>query len=586
MRKEFKQIVRTGVAFVLTSLFILPALAQEQAIPQNPEEAIEINVAAEPASTSQRRDYEAGRALETFFNIFKEVNLYYVDTINARKMIKDAADAMLSKLDPYTEYVPSDKMEDFETMTTGKYAGMGSLIRQHGEWTEISEPYKDTPSDRAGLKAGDRILQIDGEDMKGKPVSYVSDKLRGKPGTKVSVTVRPIADTTTVRTADIIRERIQMPAVPYYGWVSDSIGYVRLDTFTENCSAEVRKAIASLQNDESHQLSGLILDVRSNGGGILGEAVKIVGQFVPRGTTVVSMKGRVQSMNTIYKTTTDPIALDLPLAVLINRSTASASEIVAGALQDLDRAVIIGQRSFGKGLVQSPRPVADNEIVKMTMAKYYIPTGRSIQAVDYSHRNEDGSVGVIPDSLIKAYKTVGGRTVYDGGGIMPDVKVEDQYYGKFTAILIALGYMDDFANQYAIRNPAPANLNSFTVSDKLYQEFTRFMADKPIDFESMTERKLKELRTTAEREKYSDRITAELNAIAEKIKEDKAEDLKIFAPEIRAELAAMIVNRWGYNAARIEYELQSDEEVDKAVEILRERFEYNRIITSQDTERK
>lgn len=535
----------------------------------------------------QRRDFRAGQALEAFFNVFQEVNQYYVDTLNPQQLIENAANGMLRRLDPYTEYMAQEKMEEFETITTGQYAGLGAVIRQRGEWVEIAEPYQNAPAAKAGLQPGDRIVTLDGENMHKKEVTYVSSRLKGKPGTKLSLTIRPIDDTNTTRTLEITREKIQMPAVSYSGWVNDSVGYIRFDNFSENSSAEVRKALTALQQGEGqHTLRGLVLDLRDNGGGILGEGVKIASLFVPKGTEIVTMKGRVETANRTYRTMTDPIAPGLPLTVLINRSSASTSEVLAGALQDLDRAVIVGQRSFGKGLVQATRPIGENEIVKVTIAKYYTPSGRCVQAVDYSHRNEDGSVGYIPDSLIRSFQTKGGRLVYEGGGIMPDAKTDPQYYSKFTAILIGLGYLDDFANRYAADHSKPESLQTFKISDADYEQFRQFMTDKPIDFESATERKLKELKQMAEYEKYADRIGTELDAIAEKIKEDKETELTEFAPEIRSELSAMLIGKWYYAAGRIGYELQTDRDVKKATEILQTPATYTQIITLQDTEKK
>lgn len=542
---------------------------------------------------AQRRDLEIGRSMETFFNIFREVNLNYVDTTSPARLVKEAGNAMLEGLDPYTEYLPAEEMADFETMTTGKYAGLGALIRKSsdGRWIEVAEPYRGTPSDKAGLKAGDRIISVDGIDMQGREVAFASDRMRGKAGTIATLVIRPIADTTATKTMTIKRERISVPAVPYYGWIRttdrqggvDSVGYIRLNSFTENCAAEVRTALTALQHQAGGILNGLILDLRDNTGGILGEAVKIVGLFVPRNTTVVTTKGRVPEMNSTYRTVGEPVAPTTLLAVLINSASASASEIVAGSLQDLDRAVILGQRSFGKGLVQSTRPVGENGYIKLTTAKYYTPSGRCIQAVDYSHRNEDGSVGSVPDSLIASFRTAGGRMVYDGGGIMPDVKLPAEYLGKFTAILLGSGYIDDFANRYAVGH---APTRDFAVDDSLYAAFCDFMADKPIAFESATSRLLGQLRKMAEREKYSERIQGELDTIAEKIKDDKAAELKAFGPEIRDALADAVMTRWYYDAGRIEYMLRRDKTVQRAADILTDKSEYTRIVTTQDTDKK
>lgn len=541
------------------------------------------------AIASQRRDLEVGRSMETFFNIFREVNLHYVDTVSPAQMVKEAGNAMLESLDPYTEYLPAEEMADFETLTTGKYAGLGALIRKSsdGRWIEVAEPYRGTPSDKAGLKAGDRILSVDGVDMQGRDVAFASDRMRGKAGTVATLVICPITDTTATKTVTVKRERISVPAVPYYGWIkdstgADSVGYIRLNSFTENCAAEVRGALAALQHNQA-PLKGLILDLRDNTGGILGEAVKIVGLFVPRNTTVVTTKGRVPEMNATYRTVGEPLAPGVPLAVLINSGSASASEIVAGSLQDLDRAVIVGQRSFGKGLVQSTRPVGENGYIKLTTAKYYTPSGRCIQAMDYSHRNEDGSVGTVPDSLIRSFRTAGGRMVYDGGGIMPDVKTNADYFGKFTVILLGAGYIDDFANRYAISH---SPTRAFAVNDSLYRVFCDFMADKPIAYESATERLLGQLRKTAEREKYADRIAEELATIAVKIKDDKAAELKAFAPEIRNVLADAVMTRWYYDAGRLEYMLRRDKAARRAAGILLDKGDYTRIVMTQDTDKK
>lgn len=542
------------------------------------------------AIVSQRRDLEIGRSMETFFNIFREVNLYYVDSTSPARMVKEAGNAMLESLDPYTEYLPAEDMADFETLTTGKYGGLGALIRQSGDgrWIEIAEPYRGTPSDKAGLKAGDRILSVDGADMAGREVAFASERMKGKAGTIATLVIHPIADTAATRTVTIKRERITIPAVPYYGWIKDttgrdSVGYIRLNSFTANCASEVRSALTTLQLQSGAPMNGLILDLRDNTGGILGEAVKIVGLFVPRNTTVVTTRGRVPEMRSTYRTVGEPIAPSVPLAVLINSASASASEIVAGSLQDLDRAVILGQRSFGKGLVQSTRPVGDDGYVKLTTAKYYTPSGRCIQALDYGHRNEDGSVGHVPDSLVQSFRTKGGRTVYDGGGIMPDLRIPPDYLGKFTASLIGMGYIDDFANHYAIRH---IPTRDFAVDDSTYAAFCRFMDDKPITFESGTERLLAQLRKVSEREKYSGRIQSELDAIAAKIKDDKAAELTAFASEIRDVLSDAIMTRWYYDAGRVEHMLRRDPATRRAARILLDKSKYTQIITIQDTDKK
>lgn len=546
--------------------------------------AVETATVDSGALAAQRRDLEVGRSMETFFNIFREVSLYYVDTTRPAEMVKHAADAMLGELDPYTEYLPADEMADFETLTTGKYAGLGALIRKSsdGRWIEVAEPYAGTPSDRAGLKAGDRILSVDGVDLAGREVAFASDRMRGKAGTVAVLEVRPVADTTVVRTLHIKRERIVMPAVPYFGWIGEEeqrVGYIRLNSFTENCAAEVRRALETLlRQGGGEEMNGLVLDLRGNTGGILGEAVKIVGLFVPRNTVAVTTRGRIEAMNAAYRTVGEPVAPGVPLAVLINSGSASASEIVAGALQDLDRAVIVGQRSFGKGLVQSTRPVGERGYVKLTTAKYYTPSGRCIQAVDYTHRNEDGSVGKVPDSLIAPFATAGGRTVYDGGGIVPDVETDVEYLSKFAANLIGAGYVDDFANGYAATH---APMRDFEVDDTVYGAFCDWVADKPMAFESATAKLLGQLRRTAERERYAGRIGGLIDSMAVKIRDDRRGELRTFAEEIRGVLADAVMTRWFYEAGRIAYMLRRDRTALRAAAVLTDRGEYTRLLTVQ-----
>lgn len=536
--------------------------------------------AADPA-----RDMELARQMEILLSVYRNANLFYVDSTRPDKLAQDALNGMIKQLDPYTEYIPAKDMSEFEFQVTGKYGGIGSLIRQRGldslAWVEIAEPYEGTPAAGAGLKAGDRLIEIDGVHLQGLGSPKVSAMLKGDPDTKFTLKYRPIADTTTTKTIELTRKKITVPSVPYYGLLDNSVGYVRLNTFTEGCAAEVRAAVAKLRELDP-KLAGLVFDLRGNGGGSVGEAIDILGQFLPRGTQALQIKGRVATMGATYNTRTEPSERNLPLVVLVNSLSASASEIVAGAIQDLDRGVVLGQRSFGKGLVQSPQQIPYNGLLKITTAKYYTPSGRCIQALDYTHRREDGSVGTVPDSLIKAYKTKGGRTVYDGGGVMPDVKLEPEYLSKFAAILTAYGFIDDFANRYAAKNPV-APKERFAVSDKLYDEFVKFMADKEITYESMSSRKLKELKEIAAREKYGEKIAVELEAIASKIKDDKNEELQLFRGELKELLSEEIVRRWGFERAAIAYTIATDKEVAEAVSLLGDKARYDKILREQDT---
>lgn len=532
------------------------------------------------AATSQP-DFLLGKNIQILFNMFRDVSLFYVDSVDADRLLENAAAGMVSELDPYTELIPEKEMADFEIQATGKYAGIGAIIRKSGDYVMIAQPYKNFPADKAGLVVGDVIVAINGESIKGYDATKVSDMLKGTPGTSVKLTVEKLL-TGEQEEVEIKRERIVISGVPYYGVIDGNVGYILHNDFSEDCSQDVLAAFEALKKQG---ITSLIIDLRGNGGGILQEAVKILSMFVPKGTTVVSMKGRSEDSNEKFVTTTDPVDTEIPIAVLVNSMTASAAEIVSGALQDLDRAVLVGQRTFGKGLVQVTRPLGYNAYLKVTTAKYYIPSGRCIQSVDYAHRNEDGSVGMVPDSLIKEYKTVAGRKVYDGGGIMPDVRLDPNYTSIFTMSLYAKGYIEDFANDYYKRHREGIDVDTFTLSDEEYGRFEAFMADKEVEYDSETQEALKELRRKAEREKYADRISEELDRIAEKLKEDKEADLESFKDDVRKLLEKEIILRYHYNGGVARHVSLNDPEVHRAVEVLKNGEEYRRILTSQDTPR-
>ena len=526
---------------------------------------------------ADRNDFGLGRNMELLVNMMRELSVGYVDPVDPDVLMAGAAEGMVRDLDPYTEFIPESEMSDFEVLTTGKYGGIGSLIRQKEDYVRIAQPYENSPADRAGLKIGDRILAIDGKSAAGLTTEEVSKRLKGEPGSKVKVSVRHLDDTE--ETATIRRERIAIPGVPYAGWLNDSIGYIRHSDFTEGCYEEMQAAIAKLRSEG--ELKGLVLDYRSNGGGIMQEAVKILGLFVPKGTGVVSTKGRTEDSKKLFTTQSEPILPDLPLAVLINGSTASAAEIIAGALQDLDRAVLIGQRSFGKGLVQSPKPLGYNAMLKLTTAKYYIPSGRCIQAIDYSH-----SQHTVPDSLISEFATRAGRKVYDGGGIMPDIRTDPEYISRFAATLYALGFIEDFGDEYTRRHPeAPADLQNFTISDADYADFAEFMRDKKVPYESDTRRALKTLREAAENDRFGE-VTEQLERIEADLKDDTQTNLETYRKQIVASINRDIVQRHGYMSGVIAHSLANDKEIARAGEVLRDTAEYRRITTEQDTERK
>ena len=528
-----------------------------------------------------RNDFGLGRNMELLVNMMRELSVSYVDPVDPDVLMVGAAEGMVRDLDPYTEFIPESEMSDFEVLTTGKYGGVGSIIRQKEDYVRIAQPYENSPADRAGLKIGDLILAIDGESAAGFTTEEVSKRLKGEPGSKVKVTVRHLDGSE--ETATLRRERIAIPGVPYAGWIGDGIGYIHHSDFTEGCYEEMQAAIAKLRSEG--ELKGLVLDYRSNGGGIMQEAIKILGLFVPKGTEVVSTKGRTEDSKQTYRTASEPILPDLPLAVLINGNSASAAEITAGSLQDLDRAVLIGQRSFGKGLVQSPKSLGYNTMLKLTTAKYYIPSGRCIQAIDYSH-SQQKSIHTVPDSLISEFTTRAGRKVYDGGGIMPDIRTEPEYISRFAATLYALGFIEDFGDDYTRRHPeAPADLNRFSITEADYADFADFMKDKQVPYESDTRRAIKSLREAAANDRFGD-VAEQLERMESELKDDTQTNLETYREQIIESINRDIVQRHGYTAGVIAHSLTNDKEIARAVEVLRDTAEYRRITTEQDTERK
>lgn len=538
------------------------------------------NVSAQ--NPGDKRDMEIAAGFETFFNTYQVVNNMYVDTTKPKKLTEDAINAMLDKLDPYTEYINEDAQKDFEFHTTGKYAGIGSTIVKKGNWIEIAEPYENTPATNIGLKAGDRLVKIDTTSLKNMSDKKVSNMLKGDPKTSFELTYVPIKDTNSTKIVTIQRETIKVPAVQYSGMIDDSVGYITLSSFTENSAKEVKHELIMLKKNP--EFKGLILDLRGNTGGSVAESVDILSLFIPKNSVAVILKGRGgKTMNT-YRTKTEPIAPKLPLVVLTNSLSASASEIVAGALQDIDRAVIVGDRSFGKGLVQTTRDVGKNQTIKITIAKYYTPAGRCIQALDYKHRREDGSVEHVPDSLKKEFKTSGGRIVYDGGGIKPDVRVEPQYWSKFAAIISAFGFVDDFANSYAAHNE-PKPIKTFKVSEKIYQDFVKFMQNKTIKYKPQTLVALEKLEEKAENDKYLDKIKPLIDSIKNKITDDKNKLLVIYKVDVKEVLTSAIITRWHFRKGAIKYatKYNTDNTIKKAVKILQNNVEYNDLLTENHT---
>lgn len=526
-----------------------------------------------------RNDFGLGRNMELAVNMMRELTVSYVDSIDTDKLMAGAAAGMVRDLDPYTEFIPEKEMSTFEALTTGKYGGVGALIRQKKDYVIIAQPYEGSPSDRAGLKIGDKILAIGGEDAKGFTTEQVSSRLKGDPGSSVVVKVEQLDG--TVREVTITRERIAIPGVPYAGWVAEGIGFVRHSDFTEGCYQELRNAIERLRKEG--ELQGLILDYRSNGGGFLQEAIKILGLFTERDTEVVRTKGRNE--NRSYRTSTDPVYKDIPLVVLINGSSASAAEIVSGSLQDLDRAVLIGQRTFGKGLVQTTVPIGYNSMLKLTTAKYYIPSGRCIQAIDYSH-SQQGSVRIIPDSLIREYTTRAGRKVYDGGGIMPDIRLEPEYISRFAATLYGLGFIEDFGDDYIRRKGyQPIDLDNFTITEQDFADFKAFMKEKEVPYESETRSALKHIKEAAKNDRFK-AMEAHIEELESRLKDDTETNIETYRKEIEESITNDLVLRHAYTAGVIRNSLREDREVKRAIEVLRDTTEYRRILREQNTVRK
>jgi len=521
-------------------------------------------------------NFEISKSLEIYYSLFKELNIYYVDQVSAGDLVEKSINQMLETLDPYTVFIPESKMEDYKLMTTGQYGGIGAMIRKGGDYIVISEPYEGFPAYKAGLKAGDIIKEIDGNSIKGKTTEIISDALKGQPNTTLKLLIeRPGVEKEIYK--EIKREEIKIDAVPYSGVIKDDIGYIKLNSFTEKSSSEIKTAFQNLK--EKHKIKSLVLDLRGNPGGLLIESVNIVNLFVNKDQVVVNTKGKVAEWNSSYKTNSQPIDAEMPMVVLVNSGSASASEIVSGALQDLDRAVIVGQRTFGKGLVQTTRPLSYNSKLKVTTAKYYIPSGRCIQALDYSHRNEDGSVGKVPDSLMTEFKTKNGRKVYDGGGVMPDVKIEPEYLSKIAVGLISQNFIFDFATEYANRVAKIDSASKFSITDKDYEDFIKFLSDKKFDYKTQSESKLKELIEIAEKEKYYDHAKDAFEDLKTKISHDRTKDLEVFKPEIKELLNEEIVSRYYFQKGRIKFALSNDLEVKKAIEILQNQEEYKKILS-------
>ena len=523
-------------------------------------------------ASSDARNFEIVKNLDIFYSLFRELNSYYVDEIEPEKLIHTGIEAMLESLDPYTNFIPESDLDDFRFMTTGEYAGIGALITKRGKYVTISEPYEGFPAQEAGLRAGDRIIEINGENMVGKDTQQASEKLKGPAQTQVKLKIeRPGAK--NLLDFNITRRLIHINSVPYYGMLDKETGIIIFSNFTVDCVNEVESAFNDLKNN--HNMKNLILDMRGNPGGVMDEAVKVANLFLPRGSEIVSTKGKVSQWDKTYRAPKEPIDTEMPIAVLISRGSASSSEIVAGALQDYDRAIIIGQRSFGKGLVQASRNLAYNAKLKITTAKYYIPSGRCIQAVDYSHRNDDGSVGFIPDSLIREFQTKGGRAVFDGGGISPDITTPVTNYPNLVFALMLQQTFFDFVTEYAINNHSVERPEKFKLSDEIYEQFKEYVVALPdFRYQSESKNQLKKLVDMAKREGYYDNLQETFDALETGLMPNVARDMDIFKSEVSELLSLEILKRFYHQKGAILFSLKDDKEIETAVETLSNKEKY------------
>lgn len=525
--------------------------------------------------TVENNYFEIAKNLDIFASVFKEVNTYYVDEIEPEKLVNTGIEAMLESLDPYTNYIPEESLDEYRTMTTGEYAGIGSLIGNVNGKNVITMPNKGFPADKAGVKAGDEIIAIDGIDVESKKSSEISKLLKGKSKTSVLLTVRRFGHDEPIE-FNITRGRIVIKNVAYHGMISDNIGFIKLTDFTTDAGREVKSALQDLR---SKGAKGLILDLRGNPGGLLHEAVNVCNLFLPKGSDIVSTKGKIPDWNRTYKALNNAVDTEIPLVVLANGGSASASEIVAGVIQDYDRGIIVGRKSFGKGLVQITRPLTYNAQLKITTAKYYTPSGRCIQAIDYSHRNIDGSVGQIPDSLKTVFETTGGRKVFDAGGVTPDIRVASEYLSPIAMSLMKEGHIFNYATFYNYSNPQISNAREFELSDSEYDAFVNWLESKHYEYTTEVEASMKNLMENAMKEQYYTEIKDEIDDLNETIENHKGNDLYINKDQIKHILEESIASRYYSLDGEIEASFDNDADIEAAIELISDPSAYHRILS-------
>lgn len=524
---------------------------------------------------NQDKYFEIAKNMELFTQLYKELNTYYVDDIDPNKLMTDGINKMLDGLDPFTNYISGADLDEYQLQTTGKYGGIGSRIAKIGDYVVITDPYEGYPAQKAGLESGDQIIEIDGKVATKYNSEEVSQLLKGEPHTKITVKVRK-AVTNEEKTYTFTREEIKIQNVPYFGMVNDKTGYIKLNSFTDNAAQEVQDALKELKKNVN--LKGVILDLRGNGGGLLNEAINICNTFVDKGTNIVNTKGKIQEANMQYATTGKAVDTDIPLAVLTDGGSASASEIVSGAVQDLDRGIVIGQNTYGKGLVQITKPIAYKSKLKVTVSKYYIPSGRCIQRIDYTHRGADGVATALPDSLRQEYKTKGGRTVKDGAGIEPDIKTAEERIAPITIALYTKNHLFNYASIYKNEHPTLRAENKFTMTDEEYNKFISYLKGKEYDYTTLSEAKLKELKKSITDDNFSAPVQKVITDLETQIKHDKSTDLEKYKPEIKRLLEEEIASRYGYEKARIANGLKDDLDVAEAINILNDATKYKSIL--------